>query len=57
MSMWVWKTSIIWKNYVWNPGTCSCQNEKYSASIMDDSRIMCDEITESFDKVVWQNKF
>ena len=31
------------KSYVWNPATCDCENEKYFASIMDDSAILCDE--------------
>ena len=34
------------KDCIWNPGTCSCQNEKYLASIMDDSAITCDETTK-----------
>ena len=34
------------KDCIWNPGTCSCQNGKYLASIMDDSAITCDEIIE-----------
>ena len=32
----------------WNPATCSCENGKYLASIIDDSVIMCDEIIESY---------
>ena len=36
------------KNYVFNPTTWSCENGKYLASIMDDSAITCDEITESY---------
>ena len=38
------------KDYVWNPATCSCENEKYLASIVDDSVIMCDEVIESYDE-------
>ena len=34
------------KNYVWNPATFSCENGKYSASIMDDSTIICDEVID-----------
>ena len=30
--------------YIWNPVTCSCENGKYLAKIMDDSTIMWDEI-------------
>ena len=36
------------KDYVWNPRTCSCENGKYLASIMDDSAILCDEVIKSF---------
>ena len=38
------------KYYNWNTATCSCGNEKYLASIMNDSAIMCDEIIESCDE-------
>ena len=38
------------KDNVWNPATCSCENGKYLASIMDDSRIICDEVIESYDE-------
>ena len=31
------------KNYIWNPATCSCTNDKYVGSINHDSVIMCDE--------------
>ena len=34
------------KNYIWNPDTCNCENGKHSASIIDNSAIKCDEITE-----------
>ena len=34
------------KDYIWNPSTCSCENGKCLASIMDDSVITCDEIIE-----------
>ena len=34
----------MWKNYAWNPATCSCGNGKYLASIMDGSAMMCDEV-------------
>ena len=40
------------KDYVWNPGTCSCENGKYLASIMDDSAITCDEVIKSFDAAI-----
>ena len=32
------------KDYVWNPATCSCQNRKYLASIMDDLAITYDDM-------------
>ena len=38
------------KDYVWNPYTCICENGKYSASIMDDSLITCDEIIASYNE-------
>ena len=34
------------KDYSQNRATCSCENGKYLASIIDDSMIMCDEIIE-----------
>ena len=37
------KHHVCEKYYIWNPATCSCKNGKYSASIMDDSEVMCDE--------------
>ena len=36
------------KDYVWNPSTDNCENEKYLASIMDDSTSICDEVIESY---------
>ena len=41
------KHHIFEKEYVWNPSTCICQNEKYLASIIDDSVIAIDEVIES----------
>ena len=38
------------KDYVWNPATCSCENGKYLASVMDNSAITCDEIIESYNE-------
>ena len=38
---------FVKKNYVWNPATCNCQNGKYLASIMNNSAIMCDEVTDA----------
>ena len=40
------KKHICEKDYIWNPATCSCENGKYLASIIDDSVITCDEIIE-----------
>ena len=31
------ETPCMWKDYIWNLATCSCQNGKYLATIMDDS--------------------
>ena len=36
------------KDYVWNPSTDNCENEKYLASIMKDSSIICDEVIEPY---------
>ena len=35
------------KNCFWRPATCSCENSKYLASIIDDSVIMRDEIIDA----------
>ena len=35
------------KDYIWNCATCSWQNGKYLASVIDDSIIMCDEIVDT----------
>ena len=43
------KLHLCEKDFVWNPDTCNCENGKYSASIMDDSAIICDEVIESYD--------
>ena len=47
------------KDYVWNPGTCNCENGQYLASIMDDSAIICNEIIKSYDEEIKNclNKF
>ena len=29
------KNALYEKGYIWNPATCSCQNGKYLASVMD----------------------
>ena len=38
------KRHVCEKICILNPATCSCENGKYLASIMDDSAITCDEI-------------
>ena len=43
------KNVMCVKDYTWNPSTCNCENGKYSASIMDNSAITCDEIREPYD--------
>ena len=42
----------VWceKDYIWNPSRCICEKEKYFASIMDDSIIICDKVIELYDK-------
>ena len=51
------KPHVCKKYYIWNPATCSCENGKYLASIMDDSAITCDEIIESRRNKNYFNKF
>ena len=41
------KRHVCEKHYVWNPATCCWENGKYLASIMDDSGIMCAEVTQA----------
>ena len=36
----------MWKRFYRNPATCSWKNRKYSASTIDDSVIMCDDIID-----------
>ena len=38
------------KDYIWNSTTCSCENGKYLASVIDDSAITCDEVIESYEE-------
>ena len=35
------------KDYIWNPAAWSCKNNKYLASVIDDSVITCDEIIDA----------
>ena len=37
----------MWKNYVWNPITCSCENGKYLTSIIVGSEIICNEVIDA----------
>ena len=41
------KHNICEQDYIWNPATCSCKNNKYLASIIDNSVITCGEIIEA----------
>ena len=43
------KHNICEKDYIWNPATCTSENGKYLASIMNDV-VMCDKIIESYDE-------
>ena len=40
------KHHINEKHYIWNLVTCSCENSRYLACIIDDSVIWCDEIID-----------
>ena len=46
------KHNVCEKDYVWNPSTCTCQNDKYLASIMNDSTIICDEVIKPYDEEI-----
>ena len=50
-----WKNDKCWcqceKDYVWNPATCSCENGKCLASIIDNSVITCDEFYRKNKKI------
>ena len=37
----------MWKNYVWNPITCSCENGKYLTSIIVGSEIICNKVIDA----------
>ena len=39
------------KGYAWDPAPCNCENWKHLASIMDDSLIVLDEITDADSKI------
>ena len=36
----------MWKDCIWNPDACICENDKYLASIIYNSVTACDEIIE-----------
>ena len=40
------------KQHVWSPSKCIFENRKYLASIMDDSTIICDEVTNSYEEEI-----
>ena len=46
------KHYVCEKDYAWNPATCNCKNGKYSARIMNNSTMTCDEIIESYHKEI-----
>ena len=48
----VTKIHICDKEYVWNPSTCICENEKYLESIMGDSAILCDDVINPYDEEI-----
>ena len=35
------------KGHIWDPATCSCENDRHAGSIIEDSVIMCNEIIET----------
>ena len=47
--------SCIWKIFYLKPATCSSENGKYLARIMDDSVITYDEVIEKETKTVTAN--
>ena len=44
------KRHVCEKYYIWNPATCTSENRKYLASIMDDLAIMCDETINPYNE-------
>ena len=44
------KCHVCEKYYEWNPTASNCENGKYLANIMDNSVIICDEVTELYMK-------
>ena len=46
------KRHVCEENYIWNPAASICKNGKYSANIIDDSVITCEEITDAEGKSI-----
>ena len=46
------KIHVCQKDYVWNPAASICENEKYLATIMDDSAIIFDEVIKTYDEEI-----
>ena len=50
------KCLVCGKDYIWNPSTCSYENGKYLANVMDALAINCDEMiyaeAKSNDKIM-----
>ena len=49
------KIHVYEKDYVWNPSKCICENQKYLASIIDNSTIICDEVMKSYGEEIKTN--
>ena len=44
------KHHVCENDHVWNSATCRCENGKYLASIVDDSAIICDDVSSVYIK-------
>ena len=54
------RKNVFKEGYIWNPAICTCENGRYAKSIIDDSVITCDEITEmtkTFQEKIFQQIF
>ena len=40
----------VCEDYLWNPASCNFENEKHSASIINDPAIMYDKAIQLYDK-------
>ena len=40
----------MWKDYIWDPATCSCENRKHIASALEDSVTTCDKFLDFYNK-------